>query len=81
MSIFNSYVVFDKEGNLIAHERSTEGTSGTYFYGLPADIQRRARVMIVLQEQDYVARYKVTQPSVPAPTLGAREDLGDDEES
>ncbi len=78
MSAFNSYVVFDKEGNLIAHARDTgvigtgSGTSEEYFEKLSTDVQSRAYVLFVLQENDYIARYKVTQPNMPLPTLGPR---------
>jgi len=63
---------------LIAHARDTglistgSGTPEEYFNGLALDVQRQAHVMFVLQENDYVARYEVTQPDVPAPTLGPR---------
>ena len=76
---FNSYVVFDNEGDLIAHSRT--GLSGaktdpvSYFEGLAPDVQSRASVMLVLQETGFVARYVVTQSETPLPTLGPREGL------
>ncbi len=77
MNIFNSYVVFDEEGNLIAHAKDTANSRipEEYFEKLSADIQRRAYVMLVLQEGRLVVRYKVTQPDAPAPTLGPRVSL------
>ena len=76
MLIFNSYVVFDKEGSLIAHARSLSGDNSNpekYFEGLSRGTQCQAHILIVVQEGGYVARYRVTQPSIPAPTLGPRE--------
>ncbi len=75
MLAFNSYVVFDEEGNLIAQDRETNNTPESYFKCLSGDIQRRAYVLLVLQEYGYVARYMVTQPSILTPILGSRERL------
>ncbi len=76
MLVFNSYVVFDEEGFLIAQARSVSDVNSTpkkYFDSLPRVTQCRAHILLVLQEGDYVAKYKVTQPSILVPTLGPRE--------
>ena len=79
MFTFNTYMVYDTEGDLIAHDRPSEVSAFSdpiiYFRGLSPAIQNRAVVMIVLQESGFVARYRVTQPRVPTPTLGPREAL------
>ena len=76
---FNSYTVYDNEGDLIAHGRSSGANSYAdpvdYFKSLSPAIQSRAFVMLVLQETGFVARYVVTQPEVPLPPLGPREGL------
>ena len=76
MSSFNSYVVYDKEGFLLAEDRSPgEGVPtmpGPYFDSLPAGIKQCADVMLVLQEGGVIARYRVHQPTMPTPTLGPR---------
>ncbi len=82
MYSFNSYTVYDKEGNLLASARSSGVAIGTasadnrvspmpgpYFDSLPADVKQRADVMLVLQESGFVVRYRVNQ----LPTLGPRE--------
>lgn len=80
MSTFNSYTVYDEVGNLIANGRSSGGGAASspepYFRSLSSDIQHRADVMLVLQESGFVARYRVKQPTLPAPMLGSRENLG-----
>ncbi|KKL79283.1 hypothetical protein LCGC14_2016430 [marine sediment metagenome] len=79
MFSFNSYVVFDKEGFLIAQARSSSGGANSdpkkYFGGLSRDIQCQAYILFVFQKGGYVARYIVTQSNILVPTLGSRETL------
>ncbi|KKL85366.1 hypothetical protein LCGC14_1955440 [marine sediment metagenome] len=70
MPAFNSYTVYNEEGGLIAHGREATSTPETYFARLAVDIRRQAHVLLVLQEQGYVAMYMVTHPVAPVPTLG-----------
>ena len=73
--VFNSYTVFDKEGELIIDERQTAGTAEDYFSGLALSIRQQVHVMLVLKEGGIVERYKVTQPVIPEPKLGPKESL------
>ncbi|KKL05780.1 hypothetical protein LCGC14_2219240 [marine sediment metagenome] len=74
-TVFNSYTVFDKEGELIVDECQTAGTTEDYFKGLSLHIRQQAHVMLVLKEGGTVERYKVTQPVIPEPKLGPKESL------
>lgn len=80
MNSFNSYTVYDEAGNLLASGRSSGGGAVSnpelYFRSLSSNIQKRADVMLVLQESGFVARYRVKLLPVPTPTLGPRESLG-----
>lgn len=78
MESFNSYTVYDEDGNLIADGKSPgcgKTSPDAYFYSLSLAIQERADVMLVLQEGGFVARYEVKQLTRPIPTLGPREDF------
>lgn len=69
---FNSYVVFSKDGCLLASGRSagTQGVSDPleYFDSLSPSTKTRAHMMLVIQENDYIVRYTVTC-SDPTPII------------
>ncbi len=75
MSAFNSYTVYDEEGNLITHDNHTGLVPVDYFKGLLPDVKRRAHVVLMLQEGRRVYRLKVVQPDAPEPSLGQMETL------
>ena len=75
VTVFNSYTVYDEEGELIVDERQGNGTAEDYFSGLSLATRQQAHVMLVLREDGIVEKYMVEQPTVPEPTLGPKENL------
>ncbi len=75
MTVFNSYTVYDEEGELIVDEMQGKGTAEDYFSGLSLAIRQQAHVMLVLREGGIVEKYMVTQPMVPEPILGPKKIL------
>jgi len=72
---FNSYTVYNEEGDLIAYDNHTGLIPEDYFKGLAPDVKLRAHVVLMLQEGLRVYRLKVVQPDAPEPHLEQMETL------